>query len=446
MRRPSLLLAGLLIFLALAACSTPAPGETPSAPVEARKNTPAAPAVDTPTPPISENTPGGLTLATPTPVDPASASPTPMIYHVSEIPDASGYAWQPVASGLRQPVFLTGAGDASGRLFVVLQSGRIQVVNAGQVLEEPFLDISDRTSRSRAGQNYGERGLLGLAFHPRYSENGYFYVNYTDVDGHSVIARFQVSADNPNQADPASEQRLLFVEQPYPNHNGGMLAFGPDGYLYIGLGDGGSAGDPENRAQSPDTLLGKILRLDVDGGEPYAIPNANPYAAAGGRPEIWAIGLRNPWRFSFDRLTGDLYIGDVGQNQWEEVNFVAWPAPEGEALNFGWKYLEGSHAFEGETSLELQAPVAEYSHSLGCSVSGGVVYRGTNLPEWQGVYLYGDYCSGRVWGLLRTPEGGWLQAMLFEGEMSISSISLDDAGEVYLLDYRNDVIYRLERK
>jgi glucose/arabinose dehydrogenase len=292
---------------------------------------------------------------------------------------------------------------------------------------------------------------LGLAFHPDYAQNGLFFVNYTDLQGDTVIARFQVSDTDPNQALAGSEKRLIRISQPYANHNGGAVVFGPDGYLYLGLGDGGSAGDPQNNAQSLNTLLGKILRIDVNAGDPYGIPPDNPFVAAGGRPEIWAYGLRNPWRVSFDRLTGDLYIGDVGQNQWEEIDYlsadqIAQPSA-GQANNFGWVYFEGNHTYSGAPPPDLQLipPVVEYSHQFGCSVTGGVVYRGDELPAMRGIYLFGDYCTGLVWGLWRNPLGIWEQRLLFENVGRISSFGEDERGEVYLADYAG-LVYQLVAK
>jgi len=310
--------------------------------------------------------------------------------------------------------------DGPGRLFIVEKVGRIRVLQDGQLLDTPFLDISDQV-----GDRGNEQGFLGLAFHPNYAENGLFFVNYTDNNGNTVIARYHGTAD-PNIADPNSEVALLNVNQPFQNHNGGVLAFGPDGYLYAGLGDGGSAGDPQGNAQSLDTFLGKILRLDVDSGNPYVVPPENPFGN-----EIWAYGLRNPWRFSFDRETDDMYIGDVGQNNWEEIDFVSAGAPGG--INFGWNYFEGNHAYEGTPPQDAQLvpPVAEYSHSQGCSVTGGYVYRGS-MPEWNGIYLYGDYCSGIVWGLIRS-NGGWFNQVLFEAVGNITSFGQDESGEVYII-------------
>ncbi len=354
-------------------------------------------------------------------------------------PNASNYQWMEVASGLSQPVDIKHAGDNSGRLFIVEQSGRIRILSGGQILSTPFLDITDRV----VGSSEGEQGLLGLAFHPNYAANGLFYVNYTDLNGDTVIARFSISG-NPNQANANSETRLLAVDQPFTNHNGGALAFGPDGYLYISLGDGGSAGDPYGNAQSLNTLLGKILRIDVNTGSPYGIPPTNPFANGGGLPEIWVYGLRNPWRFAFDTMTGGLYIGDVGQGAWEEINFL--PAGTNNGPNLGWDYYEGTHPYEGTppSGMQFTMPVAEYGHDLGCSVTGGEVYRGT-MAEWQGIYVYGDFCSGRIWGLLYT-AGQWQSALLFDTNFGISTFGRDQAGEVYVTDYYRGKIYRLERK
>jgi glucose/arabinose dehydrogenase len=387
--------------------------------------------------------------ATPAPVDDSAtptAAPTDAVEPAPDpteappqnnspvtFPDATGYEWQLLTGDLNSPVGLAHAGDGSGRLFVIEQAGVIRVVQERVLLEQPFLDI-----RERVGSSANEQGLLGLAFHPRYAENGYFYVNYTNLNGDTVIARFSVAGDA-NTADPASEVILLQIPQPYSNHNGGSINFGPDGYLYIGTGDGGSGGDPLGNGQSLDTLLGKILRIDVDNGDPYSIPDGNLKA------EIWAYGLRNPWRFSFDRLTGDLYIGDVGQNAWEEIDFL--PAGNPGGANFGWNYREGTHPFAGSPpeGLELIDPVAEYDRSAGISVSGGVVYRGAALPEFYGVYLYGDFGTGRVWGLLQNPDGSWQNQLLFESGANITTFGEDETGEVYLAD-RQGFIYKLVAK
>jgi glucose/arabinose dehydrogenase len=342
--------------------------------------------------------------------------------------------------GLDKPVELTHAGDSSGRLFLLEQAGRILIARDGNMVGEPYLNIT-----GRVGSNGSEQGLLGLAYHPDYPRNGYFYVNYTDRDGNTVISRFSVSGQNPDVADPDSEKRLFYISQPYPNHNGGSVVFGPDGYLYLGLGDGGAGGDPQGNAQNTGVLLGKILRIDVDHGDPYAIPPDNPFAQGGGAPEVWAYGLRNPWRFSFDALTSDLYIGDVGQNAWEEIDYL--PANAAGGVNFGWDYREGNHPFEGPVpaSVELVDPVSEYGHDQGCSVTGGLVYRGQMLPEWQGVYLYGDYCSGSVWGLVRGADGAWQHALVFDSGGRISSFGEDETGEIYIIGHGGRV-FRLVRK
>jgi glucose/arabinose dehydrogenase len=269
-------------------------------------------------------------------------------------------------------------------------------------------------------------------------------VNYTDRAGDTKVARYRVTKDA-DRADPASEEIVLAVQQPYANHNGGQLAFGPDGYLYIGMGDGGSANDPYGNGQKMSTLLGKLLRIDVESGvRPYAVPPSNPFVGKKEvRPEIWASGLRNPWRFSFDRATGDLFIADVGQNRFEEVNVQ--PASSKGGENYGWNVLEGSHCLRSKTcdTAGLVPPAAEYDHGRGCSVTGGMVYRGKVLPHFQGNYVYGDYCSGRIWGM-REEDGRWNPAELADTRLSISTFGEDEAGEVYVADHSNGGIYRLE--
>lgn len=354
----------------------------------------------------------------------------------------AGFELESVASGFNRPLYLTHAGDGSGRLFVVEQGGVIWVLQDGQRLETPFLDVSDRISPEALGGGYSERGLLGLAFHPDYAENGVFFINYTDRNGTSVTSRYRVSADDPNRADPASEEQLLLVEEPFANHNGGHLAFGPDGYLYLGLGDGGSAGDPQNNAQNLGTLLGTILRLDVNADEGYAIPEDNPFVAdENARPEIWAWGLRNPWRFSFDRETGDLYIADVGQNEWEEVNFQPASSPGGE--NYGWNAYEASQIYSGQPpAADPVMPIAEYSHSGtgGCSITGGYVYRGEALPALAGVYFYGDWCTGTIWSATAGEGGVWDAQVALESGRRISSFGEDEAGELYVVDYDGEIL------
>jgi glucose/arabinose dehydrogenase len=403
----------LLVFLPLTllAClltSTPLPPTSDPATVPP----------DTSEPPTSAPPTSEPDTAQPPTAPPTDTPPPPP--DANTFPNPDNYAWETVASGFDRPVDLQQAGDGSGRLFIIEKVGRIRVFQDGQLLDTPYLNITDRV-----GSGGNEQGLLGLAFHPNYEVNGLLFVNYTDTSGDTIISRFRVTGD-PNVADHIGETVLLRVSQPFRNHNGGVLAFGPDGYLYAGLGDGGSGGDPQGNGQSLDTWLGKILRLDVDSAEPYAIPSDNPFG-----DEIWAYGLRNPWRMSFDSQTGDLYIGDVGQNQWEEIDFVSAGTPGG--MNFGWNYLEGTHPYEGSPpqGAQLVPPVAEYSHSQGCSVTGGYVYRGA-MPEWNGIYLYADYCSGIVWGLIRS-DGGWQDQVLFSGVGSITSFGQDESGEVYLI-------------
>jgi uncharacterized repeat protein (TIGR01451 family) len=338
-----------------------------------------------------------------------------------------------IASGFTHPVQVTHAGD--DRLFVVEQPGRIKIIEDGSVLGTPFLDITALTN------DVGEQGLLGLAFHPDYPDVPYFYIDYTRADnGNTVIARYAVSGDDPNRADPNSATTILTVEQPYGNHNGGQVMFNPveaaqgKNYLYIGMGDGGSGGDPLEAGQDPTTLLGALLRINVDGGAPYGIPPDNPYDGTTGREEIWAIGLRNPWRFSFDRATGDLYIGDVGQNEWEEISFQDAATPGG--VNFGWDCYEGPQPYEwaaGCDDADLTMPIAEYGHDVGRSVTGGFVYRGSLYPALQGRYFYADYVSGRIWSLAKTDSGFTAPELELETALNISAFGEDSAGEIYVV-------------
>jgi glucose/arabinose dehydrogenase len=395
----------LPILIACSGLSTPLPATPTSVPVTPTSIPPTA-------------IPG--TLA-PTPIPPTA------IPDATSFPNSDAYIWQPFVSGLQRPVDLQA--DGSGRLFVIEKTGLIRIIQDGQLLGASFLDITDRVNNSG-----NEMGLLGLAFHPQYSQNGFFYVNYTGSGGNTFLSRFQATSDT---ANPNSEKILLTVDQPFPNHNGGTLNFGPDGYLYAGLGDGGAAGDPFGNGQSLNTLLGKILRIDVNNGDPYAIPADNPFG-----DEIWAYGLRNPWRMSFDKLTGDLYIGDVGQGTWEEIDFL--PAGSLGGTNFGWDFREGAHEYSGTAPAGLVDPIAEYSHSEGgCSVTGGYVYRG-GMTEWNGIYLYGDYCTGFIWGLIRS-DNGWQKQLLFDADVTITSFGQDESGEIYLLSDSGG-IYRLTRK
>ncbi|MBZ0294338.1 MAG: PQQ-dependent sugar dehydrogenase [Anaerolineae bacterium] len=358
-------------------------------------------------------------------------------------PNPGDYELEEIVTGLTNPIYVTSADDGSGRLFVLEQPGRIWLVKDNSLVSTPFLDISNVVSQAILN-GYSEQGLLGLAFHPDYAENGIFFVHYSDRSGGTVIARYQVSADNPDQADASSEEILFTHEQPFPNHNGGEIAFGPDGYLYVALGDGGSAGDPQNNAQNTSVLLGKILRIDVSGEGDYSIPEDNPANTVNSElaPEIWAFGLRNPWRFSFDRATGDLYIADVGQNQWEEVNFQ--PADSAGGENYGWRPLEATHQYSGEPApADAVPPIAEYDHSMGCSISGGYVYRGETLTGLQGVYLFGDWCSGRIWASYRDSAGTWQTIEFMETGRTISSFGEDEQGELYILDYYGGNLLRL---
>ena len=401
-------------------------GESIFCPTECTRGCGSICATYTPSPKINEISPKG--------------DENSVLSSVLSFPDPSGYIWKPVIQGLDKPLGLTHAGDNSGRLFIVEQPGKIRIAQNGNLIEMPFLDI-----KSKVEDGGNEQGLLGLAFHPHYQHNGWFFANYTGQGGDTFISRFSVSTDA-DIANPDSELVIMRIKQPFANHNGGHLVFGPDGYLYIGMGDGGSAGDPYGNAQNRESLLGKILRIDVDHGDPYAIPGDNPFAYSGGLPEIWAIGVRNPWRFAFDRGTGDLFIGDVGQNQWEEIDYLQSGGFEksSQIINLGWNFWEAAHLYEGTPPEEVNmiAPIWEYPHSQGCSVTGGIVYRG-GLSEWQGIYLYGDFCSGTIWGLIRQPEGGWLNALLFETGANITSFGEDEQGEIYLVD-RNGSISILE--
>ena len=331
-----------------------------------------------------------------------------------------------VTSGLVSPLFVTHAGDGSGRLFILEQEGRIRIWSGDTLRQSPFLDL---TRFVLAG---GERGLLGLAFHPQFRTNRRFFVNYTRRrDGATVVAEFRAS-DDPNVALRTERRRLLTVPQPYANHNGGMLAFGLGGRLFIGLGDGGSAGDPQNLAQNRNVLLGKILRIDINSGQPYAIPPDNPFALGGGRAEIFAWGFRNPWRFSFDRVTGQLYAGDVGQATVEEIDIVL------RGSNYGWRIMEGDRCFNPATGCNrqgLKLPIATYIQTAGrCSVTGGYVYRGPDIPALVGTYIYGDFCTGEIIGL----RGGQSTVLLDTG-LKISSFGEDQAGELYVVDLQGTI-------
>jgi glucose/arabinose dehydrogenase len=343
-----------------------------------------------------------------------------------------------VARGLDNPIYLTApTGDA--RLFIVEQPGRIRIVDGGKLVDKPFLDITGKVGYG------GERGLLSVAFHPLYQSNGFLFVNYTDKSGDTRIERFTVSADR-NVVDPASSKLILTIDQPYANHNGGLNLFGPDGMLYIGMGDGGSQGDPHGNGQNPNVLLGKLLRINVDRGEPYSAPAGNPYAGGGGRGEIWALGLRNPWRFAFDKTSGLLYIADVGQDKYEEMNI----APASRAgVNYGWSKTDGPSCFKSPLCDKsgLQQPVFTYGHDHGtCSIIGGFVYRGRAMPEVAGQYFYSDYCSSWVRSFSYADgKLGDSHQWLDGGLGSIVSFGEDAHGELYVCS-SNGKVYRLVKK
>ncbi len=442
-----LALTGLML---LAACGTNggnSPQETATnSPVQSTLPTTTSVALPTAVQPssTSDNVPGtGQTSAAPTALPEDTVVPTaqavPTTTSATQFPDAGSANWTPFVSGLTKPTDLKGPDDGSGRLFILEQPGRIRIVQNGQLLDTPFLDIT-----RQVGSQGSEQGLLGIDFDPNFAQNGIFFTNYTDRQGNSVVSQWNVSSSDPNQADPQSEQVLLTLDQPYQNHNGGGVFFGPDGYLYLSFGDGGSGGDPQGNGQNTNTLLGTILRIqpNLQGG--YSIPSGNPFAGGqGGQQEIYLYGLRNPWRFSFDQATGDMYIADVGQNQWEEVDFL--PAGSSGGENFGWNYYEGSHAYAGQPpqGVDFTFPVYEYSHDQGCSITGGYVYRGSDLPNWQGIYLFGDYCSGEVWGMLRDAQGQWQTQALFQTPYNISAFGQDASGSVYLLDHSQGQVLKL---
>lgn len=396
----SLLVAGAIL---VTACSTATPSPSPS--------------VSPPTP----------SPATPTPT-PSEPSPSP-----SRVTASPGQVQlEVIVADLAQPLDLDPARDGSGRVFVAEQGGRIRIVVDGELIERPFLDIADRLT---AG---GEQGLLGIALHPAFPDDPRIFVDYTNLQGDTVVSSFELSGD-PDVADPDSERIILEVGQPFGNHNGGALAFGPDGRLYIALGDGGSGGDPQGNGRRLDTLLAKILRIDVDvppDQDPaYDIPEDNPWAtgADGARPEIWLTGLRNPWRMRFDRATGDLWIGDVGQGEWEEID-VARNGIGG--LDFGWATMEGSQCYDADdcdrTGLTL--PLTEYDHEFGCAVIGGVVMRDPTQPALVGRYLFADACSGRFWTIESAGDTPREPTIVAETGRQVSAIGEDADGRILVTD------------
>lgn len=412
--RRTLIAAALLILAALVACGDDdGPGAAPSAPARAT------------------GTPGPTAVSTP------GATPVPTYGPLPEVTLVK------VADGFMRPTFVTNAGDGSQRLFVVEKRGVIQVVRGGEVDVQPFLDIS---AAVESGGN--EQGLLGLAFHPDFEDNGRFFVYYTAAaDGANTVAEYRASASG-GRADAASGRVLFAIADKFSNHNGGMLAFGPDGYLYAGTGDGGSGGDPDGNGQDLGELLGKILRLDVDKGAPYGIPSTNPFVGrANARLEVWAYGLRNPWRFSFDRATGDLWIGDVGQGRVEEIDLQRAGSKGGE--NYGWNRMEGASCFQPANGCDetgLAPPLYDYGHDEGCSVTGGYVYRGGLNPRLAGAYLFADYCGGMLVGLRPDGAGNWSVEELGETVGTVSSFGEDEAGEVYLVSDRDGGVYRVTER
>lgn len=341
---------------------------------------------------------------------------------------------QSFATGFTRPLEITNAGDS--RLFVVEQGGKIKILNADKTTNATdFLNISTLITNS------GEQGLLGLAFHPNYATNGFFFINYINLAGNTVIAKYSVNSSNPNIANPASGTILLTITQPYTNHNGGTLKFGPDGYLYIGMGDGGDAGDPGNRAQNIDELLGKMLRIDVNSGNPYSIPAGNPYVGIAGSDEIWAIGLRNPWKFSFDKTLGNLWIADVGQGKIEEINSVA---SSQSGLNYGWRCYEGDNDYNTANcapKATMKFPLKTINHNTGaCSITGGYVYNGTTYPKLKGLYFFTDYCDPKI-GML-TASGTLTYSTVFTGN-NFSTFGEDNAGELYVAAINNGTIYKI---
>ncbi|HET9344681.1 MAG TPA: PQQ-dependent sugar dehydrogenase [Candidatus Limnocylindrales bacterium] len=361
-------------------------------------------------------------------------------------------ALRSVASGFNRPVLLTNAGDGSGRRFVVEQVGYVRAIQNGAPSGTPFLNVSGRVVCC------GERGLLGLAFHPAFKTNGKLYVNYTrSSDGATVIDEYRVTS-NPNNVDEAATRRqLLVVAQPYTNHNGGGMAFGKDGYLYIGMGDGGSSGDPQDRAQNVGALLGKMLRIDVNGtssGKAYRIPPTNPFAGAtAGLDEIWARGLRNPWRWSFDRITGDLWIGDVGQGRYEEIDRSTASGGGGRGVNYGWNDMEGRHCFEpmsGCSTSGKTLPIVEFPHDVAgtndnCSVTGGYVYRGERFPLLRGGYFFGDFCSSRIWVVGAAAASPATPTLLPITTTDIVSFGQDEDGELYVVSLGGGISQITER-
>ncbi|MCP4165319.1 MAG: glucose dehydrogenase [Chloroflexi bacterium] len=430
-------------MLLLAACGGDSNRDTPTTAVASPSEViaqPSSTAVATPSPESSPTLVATETQSS-TPLPTVAPLPTPEPVPTQPAPVfPPAISLEPFIVAPNQITYLTHAGDDSGRLFLVEKAGRVRIIGDGRVLETPYLDITDLVASGGS-----EQGLLSIAFPPDFTVSRVFYVNYTDRagDGDTVIARYHLSSDS-NIADAMSGQILLTVDQPAANHNGGQIQFGPDGYLYVGTGDGGRANDPWDNAENLSVLLGKMLRLDVENAETYAVPASNPFVQQDGlRPEIWAYGLRNPWRFSFDRATGDMYIADVGQNRWEEISIQ--PAASAGGEHYGWDTMEGRHCFEpanGCNRSDKELPVAEYGHDQGCSITGGYVYRGQQYPAWDGTYFYADYCNGRIWAMRQHDSGDWLNEFILDSGINIASFAEDESGELYVLDL-GGTVYRL---
>jgi len=416
--------------------ASPPPSPSGSVPPSASASAGAEPSPDATPPPAL--TPAPTAAPTPRP----SVAPTPR--------PATGFNPARVAVTLKsiatingRPLAVANAGDGSGRLFIADQEGRIWIMRDGAVLDQPLLDIAGRVSCC------GERGLLGIAFHPDFPADPRVFVDYTDNGGDTVVSSFVVPAGTPDRADAGSEVEILTFAQPYANHNGGALAFGMDGFLYISTGDGGSAGDPQGNGQRLDTLLGKILRIDVDaasGGDPYAVPGSNPFVGrSGARGEIWLTGLRNPWRMSFDRTTGDLWIGDVGQGNWEEIDVARSSA--GGGANYGWNKMEGNHCYpigSSCTKTGLTLPATEYNHGGGrCTVIGGGVYRGAAYSILRGGYLFADYCSGTIWGIVASKNGIQSPVAMGSTGSGLAGFGESEDGELYVVNVSNGRLYRI---
>ncbi len=356
-------------------------------------------------------------------------------------PSGSTIKLTPVVSGLSNPLLITSAHDGTGRMFIVEKNGKIRVLDNGSLVSGSLLDLSGAVSKGN------EQGLLGLAFHPDFASNRKFYVNYTNTSGNTVVREYKTSISNPNKVAAGSGRTLLRIHQPFTNHNGGNLVFGPGGYLYIGMGDGGDGGDPGNRAQDKSKLLGKMLRIDVDGRtghKAYGIPKSNPYVGKPGKNEIFMRGLRNPWRFTFDRSNGNLWIGDVGQERYEEIDRT----PNGNGANLGWRVMEGYRCYRPSSGCDTSGkkkPVLVYSHASNgrCAVTGGYVYRGSNIPALRGWYVFGDYCSGEIWAMSATASDHASKILLRNSSALISSFGQSAGGELYVVDL-GGTIYRID--